>query len=96
MRGDTLARRGAHTAAAAEALRLTADDLKRLRLVDEVVPEPLGGAHRDPASTIEAVAEAVERGTRGRLLAMDGVTLKARRREKYMEMGPRSDRLISL
>jgi acetyl-CoA carboxylase carboxyl transferase subunit alpha len=79
-------RDAAHTAAAAEALRLTADDLKRLRLVDEVVPEPLGGAHRDPASTIEAVAAAVSAALEG-LLAMDDATLKARRREKYMEMG---------
>ena len=79
-------RDAAHTAAAAEALRLTADDLKRLRLVDEVVPEPLGGAHRDPAATIDAVGEAVNAALEV-LLTMDGATLKARRREKYMEMG---------
>src|SRR5580698_2783506 len=73
-------------ATAAEALRLTADDLKRLRLVDEVVPEPLGGAHRDPAKTIQAVGDAMGVALRA-LLPMDGATLKARRREKFLEMG---------
>jgi acetyl-CoA carboxylase carboxyl transferase subunit alpha len=79
-------RDAAQASAAAEALRLTADDLKRLRLVDEVVPEPLGGAHRDPAATVQAVGDAVAASLNG-LLTMDGVTLKARRREKFLEMG---------
>jgi acetyl-CoA carboxylase carboxyl transferase subunit alpha len=79
-------RDAAHTSAAAEALRLTADDLRRLRLVDEVVPEPLGGAHRDPATTIQAVGDAIGRALVG-LLPMDAATLKARRREKFLEMG---------
>jgi acetyl-CoA carboxylase carboxyl transferase subunit alpha len=79
-------RDAAQASAAAEALRLTADDLKRLRLVDEVVPEPLGGAHRDPAATVQAVGDAVAVSLNG-LLTMDGVTLKARRREKFLEMG---------
>jgi acetyl-CoA carboxylase carboxyl transferase subunit alpha len=74
------------TATAAEAMRLTADDLRRLRLVDEVVPEPLGGAHRDPAKTIQAVGDAMGVALRA-LLPMDGATLKARRREKFLEMG---------
>jgi acetyl-CoA carboxylase carboxyl transferase subunit alpha len=79
-------RDGAQASAAAEALRLTADDLRRLRLVDEVVPEPLGGAHRDPAATVQAVGDAVAASLNG-LLTMDGATLKARRREKFLEMG---------
>jgi len=79
-------RDAAQASAAAEALRLTADDLKNLHLVDEVIPEPLGGAHRDPATTIQAVGNAVGIALKG-LLAMDGATLKARRREKFLEMG---------
>ena len=75
-----------HTAAAAEALRLTADDLRRLRLIDEVIPEPVGGAHRDPAATIQAVDEAVGTALKS-LSTMDGATLKARRREKFLDMG---------
>ena len=47
---------------AAEALRLTADDLKRLELVDEVIPEPVGGAQRDTAATIDAVGNAARYG----------------------------------
>jgi acetyl-CoA carboxylase carboxyl transferase subunit alpha len=79
-------RDAAQAPAAAEALRLTADDLRRLRLVDEVVPEPLGGAHRDPAATVEAVGDAVDAALKV-LLPMDSGTLKARRREKFLEMG---------
>jgi acetyl-CoA carboxylase carboxyl transferase subunit alpha len=79
-------RDAAQASAAAEALRLTADDLRNLHLVDEVIPEPLGGAHRDPAMTIQAVGNAVGIALKG-LLEMDGATLKARRREKFLEMG---------
>ena len=76
----------AQAAAAAEALRLTADDLKRMALVDEVVAEPLGGAQRDPAVTIAAVGDAVAAAL-APLLALDAAALKARRREKYLEIG---------
>ncbi len=71
---------------AAEALRLTAEDLKRLALIDQVVTEPLGGAHRDPEATVQAVGEAVAAALEA-LSRMDGATLKARRREKFLEMG---------
>jgi acetyl-CoA carboxylase carboxyl transferase subunit alpha len=76
----------AQAPAAAEALKLTADDLKRLKLIDEVIAEPLGGAHRDPAATIGAVGDAIQAALRP-LLALDGATLKARRREKFLDMG---------
>jgi acetyl-CoA carboxylase carboxyl transferase subunit alpha len=76
----------AQAATAAEALRLTADDLRRLKLVDTVIPEPLGGAQRDPAAAIQAVGDAVAAAL-APLVALDGPTLKARRREKFLEMG---------
>jgi acetyl-CoA carboxylase carboxyl transferase subunit alpha len=79
-------RDAAQAPAAAEAMRLTAEDLRRLRLVDEVIPEPLGGAHRDPATTIKAVGDAMA-GALEALLPMDGATLKARRRDKFLGMG---------
>ena len=79
-------RDAAQAGAAAEALRLTADDLKRLRLVDAVVAEPLGGAHRAPETAIAAVGRAIAAELPG-LIALDPVTLKARRREKFLEMG---------
>ena len=71
---------------AAEALRLTAEDLKRLKLVDVVVPEPLGGAHRDPAAAVQAVGTAIGEAL-APLVGLNGPTLKARRREKFLEMG---------
>ncbi|MFL1461495.1 acetyl-CoA carboxylase carboxyltransferase subunit alpha [Roseococcus sp. DSY-14] len=71
---------------AAEALKLTAEDLKRLALIDLIIPEPLGGAHRDGAATVAAVGHAVEEALEP-LLALDGPTLTARRREKFLEMG---------
>jgi acetyl-CoA carboxylase carboxyl transferase subunit alpha len=46
---------------AAEAMGITADSLSRLRLVDEVIPEPLGGAHREPAAMAEALRTALTR-----------------------------------
>ena len=72
--------------AAAEALRLTADDLHRLKLVDAVIPEPLGGAQRDPAATIRTVGDAIAEAL-APLVALDGPTLRTRRREKFLGMG---------
>jgi acetyl-CoA carboxylase carboxyl transferase subunit alpha len=79
-------RDAAQAPAAAEAMRLTADDLRRLGLVDQVIPEPMGGAHRDPGTTIKAVGEAVAAALE-ELVPMDGAALKARRREKFLAMG---------
>ena len=76
----------AQAATAAEALKLTAEDLKRLALVDAVVPEPMGGAQRDPAAAIAAVGERIWAALEP-LLGLDGATLKARRRRKFLEMG---------
>jgi len=82
-------RDAAQAPTAAEALKLTAEDLRRLNLVDAVVPEPMGGAHRDPAATIAAVGDHVWAMLEP-LLALDGATLRARRREKFLEMGRNS------
>ncbi len=71
---------------AAEAFKLTAEDLLRLNLVDAVVPEPLGGAHRDPAKAVADVGQKVWEALQP-LLPVDGATLKSRRREKFLEMG---------
>jgi acetyl-CoA carboxylase carboxyl transferase subunit alpha len=79
-------RDAAQAATAAEALRLTADDLKRMHLIDMVIPEPLGGAQRDPAAAIGAVGDALA-AVLVPLLALDGAVLRARRREKFLDMG---------
>ena len=54
--------------------------------MDAVIPEPLGGAHRDPAAAIRAVGDAIAEAL-APLVALDGPTLKTRRREKFLEMG---------
>jgi acetyl-CoA carboxylase carboxyl transferase subunit alpha len=79
-------RDGNHASEAAEALRLTAQDLLRLGVVDRIVPEPLGGAHRLPKAAIEAVGEALDEVLRG-LVAIDGARLRAQRREKFLAIG---------
>ncbi|MDE2514067.1 MAG: acetyl-CoA carboxylase carboxyltransferase subunit alpha [Alphaproteobacteria bacterium] len=73
---------------AAEALRLTAQDLLRLGVIDAVVPEPLGGAHRAHEATIAAAGDAIEKALLP-LLKLDGPSLRAARRAKFLQMGTR-------
>ena len=73
---------------AAEALRLTAQDLLRLGVVDAVVPEPLGGAHRAHEAAITAVGDAIEKALLP-LLKLDGPGLRTARRAKFLQMGTR-------
>ena len=79
-------RSGDQAQVAAEALKLTAQDLNKLGVVDEVVEEPLGGAHRGKQVTVEAVGESIERALTA-LRGEEGATLKQRRREKFLAMG---------
>lgn len=71
---------------AAEALKITAQDLIALKLIDGVIQEPLGGAQRDLAAAMEAVGKAVGKSLK-ELDGMDGVALKAHRREKFAALG---------
>ena len=71
---------------AAEALKLTSTDLKELGVVDEVIPEPLGGAHRDCDQAAKALAEALRRHL-DELGKLSGSELCAQRYEKYRAMG---------
>ncbi len=71
---------------AAEALKLTAEDLKRLKLIDAVIAEPLGGAHRDAAAAVAAVGDAMAQAL-APLLLLDAVSLRMKRREKFLDMG---------
>lgn len=71
---------------AAEAMGITAERLKGLGIVDKVIPEPLGGAHRDPAQAAESIrAELLEQ--LDSLLALDSASLLARRYERLMSYG---------
>jgi acetyl-CoA carboxylase carboxyl transferase subunit alpha len=81
-------RDGGHAQEAAEALRLTAQDLLTLGVVDQVVPEPLGGAHRLPKEAVEQLGSAIDEALRP-LLGLDGSTLRSQRREKFLAMGQR-------
>ena len=71
---------------AAEALRLTAQDLNKLGVCDQVIKEPLGGAQRDKAATIDAVGAAIAQML-DQLSAIDRKALIAGRRRKYLDMG---------
>src|ERR1700733_5907482 len=79
-------RDAAQASVAAEALRLTAEELFRLKLIDQIVLEPLGGAQRDKASTLQSVSVAV-RDALVSLNGMDALSLRAKRREKFLAMG---------
>jgi len=79
-------RDGNHAQDAAEALRLTAQELHRLGAIDEIVPEPLGGAHRTPKEAVARLGEALDHALRP-LLATDGETLRRQRRQKFLAMG---------
>jgi acetyl-CoA carboxylase carboxyl transferase subunit alpha len=71
---------------AAQALRITAQDLHQLRVIDAIVPEPVGGAHRAPEETIDAVADQIAAG----LKEMEGISggeLLRQRRAKFLAMG---------
>jgi acetyl-CoA carboxylase carboxyl transferase subunit alpha len=71
---------------AAEALKLTAQDLRQLGVIDRIVEEPVGGAHRDPAAAIARLGEALAE----MLAGFDGwpaERLRRHRREKFLAMG---------
>ena len=70
----------------ARALKLTAQDLKQLGIIDTIIEEPMGGAHREPERTIDVVGDYIEKAL-SELSSMDGTTLKTRRRQKFLEMG---------
>lgn len=79
-------RDAAQAPAAAEALRLTARDLRGFGIVDLVVTEPLGGAHRMPGEAMSSVGDAIETML-APLLDLSAAALKEARREKYLAMG---------
>lgn len=78
-------RSGDNAQDAAQAMRISAQDLERLGLIDKIIPEPLGGAHRDPSAAIEAVGAEIK----AQLANLSGLArdeLRRERREKYLAM----------
>lgn len=71
---------------AAAALKLTAEDLLELKLIDAIIPEPLGGAHRHKDEMIQTLAMQVNK-LLGELTPWDGAKLVRRRQQKFLDMG---------
>jgi acetyl-CoA carboxylase carboxyl transferase subunit alpha len=75
-----------HAAEAAAALKLTPEDLKKFQMIDEIVPEPEGGAHNDQTDMTKRLGAVLERQL-GELCQLDSDQLVARRYEKFRAMG---------
>jgi acetyl-CoA carboxylase carboxyl transferase subunit alpha len=70
---------------AAEAMRVTAADLKQLEVIDRIVPEPVGGAHRDPAAAIATLGAAIGEELDA-LAPLSSVEVRAQRRAKFLAL----------
>jgi len=71
---------------AASNMKITAQDLVRFGVVDTIVPEPTGGAHRDPAAAVAAAGEAIANALAD-LQGLDRATIVRLRREKFLAIG---------
>ena len=79
-------RTGEKAADAAQAMKMTANDLKALRVIDRIVPEPIGGAHRDHGMAAAALATAIDEELDA-LSAFSSKELLQQRRTKFLSMG---------
>ena len=75
-------RNNANAQDAAEAMKVTAADLKKLEVIDDVIPEPMGGAHRAPDETIDLVGKVVSEAL-GELAQFDPDTLRSAARRSF-------------
>lgn len=82
-------RSAANTADAAAALRLTAQDLLQLGIIDQIIAEPIGGAHRKREEAMAKVGEVIAKSLND-VLKLDKKTLIAQRHAKYLNMGQKS------
>ena len=71
---------------AATNMKITAQDMARFGVIDTIVSEPTGGAHRDPAATIAATADAIAKAF-AELRPLDRDAVRKQRREKFLAMG---------
>src|SRR5688572_25813769 len=71
---------------AATNMKITAEDLMRFGVIDEIIPEPVGGAHRDPPAAIAATGTAIGRALAG-LSGLDRDAVRRERREKFLNIG---------
>jgi acetyl-CoA carboxylase carboxyl transferase subunit alpha len=71
---------------AATNMRITAQDLQRFGVIDEIIAEPVGGAHRDPAGAIAAAGDAIEASFRT-MAGLDPGTIRQQRQDKFLAIG---------
>jgi len=71
---------------AAQAMKMTAQDLLALKVIDRIVPEPVGGAHRDAAAAAQRLGEALAEELDA-LAPLTAAQLQARREERFLEIG---------
>ncbi len=71
---------------AAEALKLTAQDMEKFKIIDEIIPEPIGGAHRDPIITIKNIGDVLEKKLQ-ELSTLSKKELIGLKEKKYLEIG---------
>ena len=79
-------RDGARAKDAARAMKITAQDLKKLGVIDKIIKEPVGGAHRAQAETVKIVGASVIKALED-LSKLDGAALIKRRRDKFLNIG---------
>jgi len=79
-------RDGEQAKVAAEALKITAQDLERLGVIDGIIPEPIGGAHRAPEAVFNAVRDTLEMHLND-MVRVEAGQLRARRRDKFLQIG---------
>jgi acetyl-CoA carboxylase carboxyl transferase subunit alpha len=71
---------------AATNMKITSDDLKGLGIIDEIIPEPIGGAHRDPETVIAATGKVIASALE-ELGKLSGIELRNQRRQKFLDIG---------
>ena len=79
-------RTGEKAPLAAEAMKMTAQDLAKLGVIDRIVPEPVGGAQRDPAAAVVSLAQAIGEELDA-LSGLDADTLRRQREERFLAIG---------
>src|ERR1700747_176031 len=79
-------RDGTKAQEAANSMKITAQDMLRFGVIDTILKEPVGGAHRDPAAMIEATGEAIGKAF-DELRGLDGEAIRKQRRQKFLDIG---------
>jgi acetyl-CoA carboxylase carboxyl transferase subunit alpha len=67
-------------------MKITAQDMLRFGVIDKILSEPVGGAHRDPAATIAATGEAIAQAF-DELRNLDADAIRRQRRQKFLDIG---------